>query len=86
MNPCGGRLSQTSKSSGARRFLPIVDGGDNVSGGDETCLLSGVRALKTGGGWVTLRSGVFDRIVGTCVARRSGVLGRANEEGPETVR
>lgn len=72
VKPCGGTLSQASKSSGARRFLPIVDVDVMDSGGVETtALLSGVRAVNTGGG---------------CACLRSGVLGLGREDGPETAR
>lgn len=71
VNPCGGRLSQSSKSSGARRFLPRDEEGEVVmiwgrGGGGSCCcgcdfgarLDSGVLALNTGGGG-TLDSGVL---------------------------
>ena len=69
VKPCGGTLS--SKSSGARRFLPTAADDRNRSGIviDAVCL-SGVRALKTGGSAALL----------------SGVFGRGREDGPETVR
>lgn len=71
VKPWTGTPSQASKSSGAGRFLPI----DDVEAIDSVTTTgvdrrSGVRALNTGGG----------------TALRSGVLGRDNEEGPETVR
>lgn len=49
----------------------MVEAEDIASGSIiETVLLSGVRALKTGGG----------------AARRSGVLGLGREDGPDTAR
>lgn len=49
----------------------MVEAEDITSGGIiETALLSGVRALKTGGG----------------AALRSGVLGLGREDGPDTAR
>jgi len=70
VKPCGGRVSLASKSSGARRFFPMVVEDDEASG-DETVRRSGVRALNTGGG---------------CAALRSGVFGLGNDDGPETAR
>lgn len=63
---CGGTPSQSSKSSGARRFrLPEEDTDDEELGITVgTGCFSGVRVLNTGG----------------CAVLRSGVFARANEE------
>jgi len=86
VKPCGGRPSQSSKSSGALRFLPAVlvvaidEDEENAMGmagiggrdgaWDGVRRASGVRALKTVG-WDV---------------RTSGVLGLGNAEGPEAIR
>lgn len=64
-------LSPSSKSSGARRFLPADDDEGRWSGNTEapSVRLSGVRALKTAG-WT---------------AFLSGVLGRGRDDGPEAI-
>lgn len=61
VKPCGGTVSQASKSSGARRFTPTTEGGGaEVRSWARRC--SGVRSLKTGVGASRL-SGVFGRTV-----------------------
>ena len=74
VKPWGGRLSQTSKSSGARRFFPITFSVSSKLGTDagDACL-SGDLALKTVG-WARGTSGVFAlvMVVPTKAARLVG--------------
>lgn len=85
MNPWGGTLSQSSKSSGARRFLPddVEEEEEDAAGGEciwggiaGRCFESGVRGLKTGGGGI-LWSGVlsFEKMDGPDRVRARELLG-----------
>lgn len=76
VKPCGGTLSQSSKSSGARRFWPTEED-DELANGGSACgtdggarLGSGVRVLKTD----------------SCGVLLSGVFGLDGTDGPETAR